>query len=172
MRSGSSARTTATAKAPRTRPRAARTASASAAPGGHVVLDQVGQDLGVGLRDQLWPGATSSVGQLGVVLDDPVVHQGQAAGAVEVGVGVGLGGVAVGGPAGVADAGASPRRGASAAIWRSSSTERVPSAARARQRPPPSADQGHAGRVVAPVLETVQALEQDRQRVVARRWPR
>ena len=49
------------------------------------------------------PSASRLGLELEVVLDDPVVDEGEATGAVEVGVGVVVGRVAVGGPAGVAD---------------------------------------------------------------------
>ena len=54
----------------------------------HLLLEQVGEDLGVGLRGQPVAPGHQPLGQLGVVLDDAVVDHGQAAGAVEVGVGV------------------------------------------------------------------------------------
>ena len=108
------------------------------------------------------PAATSSALSSRVVLDDPVVDQGEPAGAVDVGVGVLLGGAAVGGPAGVADAGAWPGRGARRPASARSSSDRVPSAARARQIAARSTTRADPGRVVAPVLELVQGLEQDR----------
>ena len=60
------------------------------------------------------------------------------------------------------------RPGACDARSRSSATEWVPSAAPGPPECRPAVDQGHAGRVVAPVLEALQALEQDRR---ARRPP-
>ena len=74
--------------------------------GGEVelVLDEVGDDLGVGFGDEL-VAAGDEFGFKGeVVLHDAVVHDDECAGAVAVGVGVLLGGAAVGGPAGVTDA--------------------------------------------------------------------
>ena len=75
--------------------------------GGQLELEQLGGDLGVGLGEQpelvgvgLDPGA-----QLGEVLDDPVVHQRHPAAEAEVRVRVDVVGRAVGGPAGVPDAG-------------------------------------------------------------------
>ena len=52
----------------------------------------------------LWPLAMSALLEREVVLDDAVVDDDEGAGAVAVRVGVLLGGAAVGGPAGVADA--------------------------------------------------------------------
>ena len=71
---------------------------------GDFLLDEVGDDLGVGLGDEL----VALVGELffegEVVFDDAVVDDDEGAGAVAVGVGVLFGGATVGGPAGVADA--------------------------------------------------------------------
>ena len=74
--------------------------------GGEVefVLDEVGDDLGVGLGDELVAAGDEFGFEREVVLHDAVVHDDERAGAVAVGVGVLLGGAAVGGPAGVADA--------------------------------------------------------------------
>ena len=69
-----------------------------------LVFDEVGDDLGVGLGDEL-VALGDELGLEGeVVLDDAVMHHDERAGAVAMGVGVLLGGAAVGGPAGVADA--------------------------------------------------------------------
>ena len=69
-----------------------------------LLLDEVGDDFGVGFGDEL----VALGGELGfegeVVFDDAVVDDDEGAGAVAVGVGVLFGGAAVGGPAGVADA--------------------------------------------------------------------
>ena len=114
-------------------------------PAGHLLLDQVGQHLGVGGRGQGVPGGHELGPQLGVVLDDPVVDQGQAAGAVDVGVGVLGRRAAVGGPAGVADGGGVPGRArppSARPAWPPSSCRRPPGPARPRpgarrsRRPP------------------------------------
>ena len=68
------------------------------------LLEEVGEDLGVGLGAEAVASATELLSQGVVVLDAAVVNDGDAAGAVEVGVRVELGGSADGGPAGVADA--------------------------------------------------------------------
>ena len=68
------------------------------------LLEEVGEDLGVGLGAEAVASATELLSQGVVVLDAAVVDDGDAAGAVEVGVRVELGGSADGGPAGVADA--------------------------------------------------------------------
>ena len=108
-------------------------ASASDAPVGHLLLDQVGHHLGVGGRGQGVPGGLQLGPQRGVVLDDPVVDEGQPPGAVDVGVGVVLGGAAVGGPAGVPDGGSrgrGARRRSARPARRPTSCRRPPGPAR------------------------------------------
>ena len=75
-----------------------------------VVRDQVRHHLGVGLGGELGAVGREALAQLDLVLDDAVQHDVDAAGGVEVRVGVLLGHAAVGGPARVADAGGEPRR--------------------------------------------------------------
>ncbi len=72
---------------------------------GEMLLDQVGHDLGVGGGGEGVALGLQVGLELEVVLDDPVVDEGEAAGAVDVGVGVVVRRVAVGGPAGVPDGG-------------------------------------------------------------------
>ena len=69
-----------------------------------LVLDDVGDDLGVGFGGELVAFGDEGGFELEVVFDDAVVDDDERAGAVAVGVGVFFGGAAVGGPAGVADA--------------------------------------------------------------------
>jgi len=69
------------------------------AGGPEVMLDEVGDHLGVGLRLEPVSFGEESVLDLQVVLDDPVVDHHQRAVAVGVGVGVLLRGTAVSGPA-------------------------------------------------------------------------
>ena len=70
----------------------------------HLALDQVRDDLGVGLGLERVPLRLQLVLQLEVVLDDAVVDDDDAAGAVAVRVRVLFGRPAVRGPARVADA--------------------------------------------------------------------
>ena len=70
----------------------------------HVLLDQVGDDLGVRLGDELVAFLFQFVLQLDVVFDDAVVHDDDLALAVAMRVGVFFGGPAVRGPARVAEA--------------------------------------------------------------------
>ena len=70
-----------------------------------VARDEVGDDLGVGLRREDGAGVEQLLLELHVVLDDAVDHDVDAVGGVEVRVRVLLGDAAVRGPARVADAG-------------------------------------------------------------------
>ncbi len=94
------------AKAPVRRWTARRTASSRGMPGfvGEFLLDEVGDDLGVGFGDEGVAGGGELALEGKVVFDDAVVDDDEGTGAVAVGVGVLFGGAAVGGPAGVADA--------------------------------------------------------------------
>ena len=69
-----------------------------------ILLDQVGDDFGVGLGDELVAFGDQLLLQREVVFDDAVVDDDELAGAVAVGVCVLFRGAAVSGPAGVADA--------------------------------------------------------------------
>ena len=66
-----------------------------------LVLDQVGDDLGVGFGGEGVALGDEVVLEREIVFDDAVVHDDEGAGAVAVRVGVLLGGAAVCGPAGV-----------------------------------------------------------------------
>ena len=122
------------------------------------------QDLGIGLRPEDMTGGGELVGELDVVLDDPVVDEGQTTRAVDVGVGVAFGRTPVGGPPGVADTGGGVGRcplGPLDQVVERTGPVGSPGS------PQPGAlvgtDQGDAGRVVPPVLEAGQTLEQDRE---------
>ena len=69
-----------------------------------LLLDEVGDDLGVGLGDELVALGGELLLEGEVVFDDAVMDDDEGAGAVAVRVRVLFGGAAVGGPAGVADA--------------------------------------------------------------------
>ena len=132
---------------------------------GVVVLAQLGRHhvrerLGVSVGDELHArGGELGAERLGV-FDDPVVDHGDAVLCVGVRVRVGVVRLAVGGPAGVADA----DRGLG--LLR---VELVPQVLHAAGRlgdlQPAAVDDGDARRVVAPVLEPVQPLDKHGGRV-------
>ena len=122
-----------------------------------LLLDQVRDDLGVGLGDELVPLALQLALQLEVVLDDAVVHDDDAAGAVAVRVGVLLGRPAVRGPAGVPDAVFAVER---VGLDRPPRDWRACPALRRRLMSPFLHDRD-ARRVVAAVFEPPQAVDQD-----------
>ena len=131
---------------------------------GEGLLDQVGEHLGVGLGAEHVPPLHQALGQLDVVLDDPVVHERHRAGAVEVRVGVALRRLAVGRPAVVTDPGAlavrEGRRGAA------EGGHRVGAVGDAQLLDRLGVDEGDPRRVVAAVLEALEAVEQDAERII------
>ncbi len=68
------------------------------------LLDEVGDDFGIGFGDELVALRGEFALEVEVVFDDAVVDDDDAAGAVAMGMGILFRGAAVGGPAGVADA--------------------------------------------------------------------
>jgi hypothetical protein len=115
----------------------------------------VGQHLGVGVGGEGHPVGGQAPAQLGGVLDDAVVDHRHVARRVDVGVGVGVGRLAVGRPAGVADAG-----GGGQAPGKGGGQVGHPPGPLVDLQPGP-AEEGDAGRVVAPVLQSLQALQED-----------
>src|SRR5262249_1472673 len=93
----------------------------------------------------------------GVVLDDAVVDDGDAAVGGQVRVGVAVGGGAVGGPAGVADADA-----AGGGRLAEVAAEGLDAGGLLAKVPVAAGDGGEAGAVVAAVLQAVQPLDEDR----------
>ena len=73
--------------------------------------DQVGEQFRVGLGTQAHTFAQQVGAQVVGVVDDAVVHDGEAPPLVGVGMGVGLGDAAVGGPTGVGETDPGVRRG-------------------------------------------------------------
>jgi hypothetical protein len=124
-----------------------------------VAGDQVSDDLGVGLGGENLPCLLQAPAQLGVVLDDPVEDDVDAAGAVVVRVGVLLGDAAVGGPAGVGDprrrGGQRPSAVLGPRLDGGSQIGEVADSVDALD--PPLREHGEAGRVIASVFELFQA---------------
>jgi hypothetical protein len=121
----------------------------------HLALDEVRHDLGVRLGDEPVSLGGQLALQIEVVLDDAVVDDDDAARAVAVGVGVLLGRPAVRRPARVADAVLAVERvGGEDLLEPRELARRPPQLHRAR------ADDGQPGRVVAAVLQTAQAVDE------------
>ena len=121
------------------------------------LLDEVGDRLGVGLRGEDVAARLEPVAELAEVLDDPVVDDGDVAGAVLVGMGVEVVRPAVGRPAGVGQADRGVRRpigdrglevGQLAGLLLDEQVAGV-------------VDEGDPGRVVAAVLEPLEPLDED-----------
>ena len=127
----------------------------------HLALDQVRDDLGVGLGDELVALPLQLLLQVEVVLDDAVVDDDDLAGAVAVRVGVLLGRPAVRRPARVADAVvAGDRVGGDDVLEVRQLAGAAPQVDRA------VAHDRDAGRVVAAILELPQPVDQDRDDVL------
>ena len=122
------------------------------------LLDEVGDDFGVGFGDELVALRGEFALEVEVVFDDAVVDDDDAAGAVAVGVGVLFGGAAVGGPAGVADAEGAVEGMVAQDFFEIA--ELAGGAADFEESGVGAAD-GDAGRVVAAVFEAAQALDDD-----------
>ena len=129
-----------------------------------VALDQVGDDLGVGLGAELVTLGDQLAAELGVVLDDPVEHDVDVAVLVAVGVGVLLGDPSVGGPAGVREADRRLRLGdgdgalVTAALDRGAKVREV--ADRAHGIDSLAFEQGEARGVVSTVFELLEPGDQ------------
>ena len=76
----------------------------------HLAFDEVGDDLGVGFRDETVPLPLQLVLEIEIILDDAVVDDDDASGAVAVRMRVFFSGPSVRGPACVADAVVAPQR--------------------------------------------------------------
>ena len=156
-RPGSSASTATSVNAPDSRWQTARMASARSPVSASVRLQQVRHDLGVGLRGHDDPALGQLVGELGEVLDDPVVDDRDAPAGRHVRVGVDVRRPAVGGPAGVPD----PRRGGRHRVGRQQRPQVLELARLLAHVQGPVGHDGHAGGVVAAVLQALQARHDD-----------
>ena len=121
------------------------------------VGEEVGGHLGVRLGEELDALGEQLLAQLGVVLDDAVVDERQPALVRHMRVGVAVGGAAVGGPPGVADADEAGGDGVLGELL-----GEVGELARLLPVVQLTAvHHGHTGGVVSAVFETTQALHQD-----------
>jgi hypothetical protein len=116
-------------------------------------VDEVRDDFRIGLGGELVSLAAKHATHLVVVLDDPVVHDGDST--AHVRVGIGFGGLAVRGPSRVGDADVAVQ-----AVRAHEPLERchAPGAPQALQL---AVHHGDAGRVVAAILEALQSLDED-----------
>ena len=126
-----------------------------------LLLDQVGDDLGIGVRVQDVAALLETGAQVGEVLDDPVVDHRDPPLAVAVGVRVPVGRRAVGRPPRVPD----PDRARDGPDDLEGGVELGQLAGSLHHREA-TVDDGDAGRVVPAVLETSQTLEDDGERLV------
>ena len=121
------------------------------------VLHEVRHDLGVGVGGKGVAIAGQVAAELAVVLDDAVVDDGDAAGAVQVRVGVLVGGGAVRGPARVGDARGACEVCGLAAVGEDRDATRALHAVELAVR----REHLDASRVVAAVLERCQTVKQE-----------
>ena len=126
-----------------------------------LLLDQVGDDLGVGVGVKDMAALLETGTQVGEVLDDPVVDHRDTPAAVHVGVRVPVGRRAVGRPPGVPH----PDRARDGADDLEGGVELGQLAGPLHHREA-TVDHRDAGRVVPAVFETSQTLEDDRERLV------
>ena len=126
------------------------------------LLHEMGDGLGVGLGVERMAGCLQLGTQLDEVLDDAVVDDGQLTGAVHVGVGVEVVGPTVRGPACMAQT-----RGRTRSVVDQRLAQDVDLArALLDEKVAALGDQRDAGRVVATVLETGEALHEHRRRLI------
>ena len=121
------------------------------------VLDQMSDDLGVGVGGELVAGGKKLLAKGAVVLDDAVVDDGNAPGAVQVRMGVPVGRRAVGRPARVGDAARADQVGRRATLRQGRHAPRALDAVQAAI----GREHLDAGGVIAAVLEGGKALEQE-----------
>src|SRR5258708_8018161 len=111
-------------------------------------------DLGVGFGSKDVAAIAKPLAQIEVVLDDPVVNYHDFRSAVEVGMSVLFGRLAVRGPPGVADA---DRTGHWLGLH--DSLERGKLSGASAERYPPIVNDGDSRRAVAPVFQTAKPVE-------------
>ena len=123
--------------------------------------DQMGQHFRVGGGSKGVAGLDQLLFEPVAILDDAVVDNGDFAGLIQMRMGVFVRGRAMSGPAGMADAKESggrhvPQQGGQALVELALSLSNLQRAV---------VEHGHAGAVIAAVLQPAQSLEQDRRRL-------
>ncbi len=136
------------------------TKSPAVSPWWYCPGDQVHGDLGVGVAGELDAVGFQLLAQHGEVLDDPVVDDRDLARGVAVRVGVAVGRPAVGGPAGVAEAGAAREAGGVGFGQRRLQVGQ-PAGAAAHGQAAVTVEQRDARGVVAAVLHPAQRVDDD-----------
>ena len=117
-------------------------------------------DLGIRLALKAVAPGDQLLAQTHIVLDDAVVHHGEAAVVAQMGMGVGIRGSAVGGPAGMADAG-DAGHGASVVRFLAKAGDPARDLAQMDLRAVHHSDPRG---VITPVFELFQSVQQDRRR--------
>lgn len=120
------------------------------------MVEQVGNDFGVGVRSEYVAQALELFAQHFVVFDDAVVHHGQVTG--EVRMGVTLARCAVGGPAGVGNTQATHQRLTGQGLVQFADFTRATHALKLAG----VGENRHTGAVIAAVFEALEAFDQDR----------
>ena len=118
----------------------------------HLVGDEMGDHLGVGFAGELGAAGFQLLTELAEILDDAVVDHRDAVGGVRMGVGFGR--LAVGRPAGVADAGVAAQRLAAQPVFE---IAKLALGSAARQRA--MLERGDARGIVAAVFEPLQRVD-------------
>ncbi len=122
-----------------------------------VLLDEVSDNLGVGLRAKTVSFLDEFLLERKVVLDDPVMDHDQIPAAIHVGVGVLLGGAAMRRPAGVPKPDGPDEVCAPDGVF-----QLLDLSDRSVHHHAPLLEHGQSGGVVAPVFEALQPVQQNR----------
>ena len=123
------------------------------------LLNQVGDDFGVGFSHEPVTLRDQFALQCQVILNNAVVHHHDAPGAISVGVGILLGGTAMGGPPRMADAERAFEGMVAQHFFQVVQLARGP---RHRELIASRAADGDSGRIIAAVFEAPQPLDNDR----------
>ena len=124
---------------------------------GNALLNQMGNDFGIGIRGKGMAAGTQAPFQFQKVLDDAVMHYRHPAAAPGQGMGVGVGGRAVGRPTGMAQADGALRKAGGGHSGKAVHLAH----GLAEPQPAGPVQHGNAGAVIAPVFQPLQALQQD-----------
>src|SRR5258708_14097116 len=125
-------------------------------------MNAMSNHFGIGFRSETVAQVLKIGAECLVILDDPVVHDGDAA-ARDLRVGVVRGRNAMGGPSGVRNADVAADRSRVERVL-----ENLHLADRPQTRDPTALDHGDAGRIVAAVFQATQSLHEDGNRVALR----